>query len=119
MLNLFKSRKWCLLDLVVGDDGKLVLTKLQAACFHAAMFLTVSSIQVARIVKFWRSPEADIANLFDAAMWGLYAAFAVGHAVVDKEMKSRSEFKNKKLDMDAAPGTVETETTVKETVTKP
>lgn len=82
------KRTWCVMDLVVGVDGKLVLTKVQAACFHMLLFLTVGFITF-------------IERKFIDSMWALYAAVAVGHAVVDKTAAQVNAFKNKQLDHSA------------------
>jgi hypothetical protein len=79
------GRKWCVMDLVVGADGKLVLTKVQASCFHLALFLTVCFIT-------YRKGE------FVDSMWALYAAVAVGHAVVDKTAAQVQAYKTKQLE---------------------
>jgi hypothetical protein len=92
-----------LLDLIRGRDGRLVLTKLQAATFHLLLALTVASITAIRLVKFYRSELTDYPNLFDATMWGLYAAVAVGHAVIDKTGAQVKDFKDRKLEADTAP----------------
>lgn len=91
------KRTWCFMDLVVGRDGKLVLTKLQAACFHFALFVTVCLIT-------WVKKE------FIESMWTLYAAVAVGHAFLDKTGTQVSTYANKKLDTPAV-GEVRTEST--------
>lgn len=114
------TRKWCVMDLVVGRDGKLVMTKVQAACFHLALFLTVVSITGLRLYKFMKSggEVLDFPNLFDTAMWSIYGAVAVGHAVIDKTGTQVASFKMAKLETPsaAAPGTVTTEErTVKST----
>lgn len=89
------------MDLVVGRDGKLVLTKLQAACFHLALFVTVCYLT-------WKKQE------FIEAMWGLYAAVAVGHAFLDKTGTQVSAYANKKLE---TPVTGEVRTTSTTTTT--
>lgn len=78
------TRTWCLTDLVLGRDGKLVMTKVQATTFHLAIFLTVVFITI-------------IKRDFIFEMWSLYAAVAVGHAVLDKTGAQVTEFKTKKL----------------------
>lgn len=79
------ARKWCVMDLFVGKDGKLVLTKVQAASFHLILFLTVGFIT-------FRT------KAFHIEMWTLYAATAVGHAVIDKTGTQVTAFKEKKLE---------------------
>lgn len=78
-------RKWCLMDLVIGADGKLVLTKLQAAMFHLLLAVTVGFVT-------WFKRE------FVLDMWALYAAVAVGHAVIDKTGAQVKDFKDKQLE---------------------
>ena len=78
-------RKWCLMDLVVGADGKLVMTKLQAATFHLLLAVTVGFVT-------WFKRE------FVLDMWALYAAVAVGHAVIDKTGAQVKDFKDKQLE---------------------
>ncbi len=91
------------LDLIRGRDGKMVLTKVSAACFHFVLFVTVCSITGVRLYRFVKSggEVMDYPNLFDAAMWGLYAAVAVGHAIADKTGAQVTAFKDKKLDIQA------------------
>lgn len=84
------SRKWCLMDLVVGQDGKLVMTKVQACSFHLALFSTVVFITF-------------IKREFVDAMWSLYAMVAVGHAVIDKTTAAVAGYKNRQLDLAAEP----------------
>jgi hypothetical protein len=98
------------LDLIRGRDGRMVLTKLQAATFHALLAATVASITATRLWKFWHSELTDFPNLFDATMWGLYAAVAVGHAVIDKTGAQVKDFKDRKLDAGSTPNTVTTAT---------
>lgn len=93
------------MDLVVGDDGKLILTKLVATVFHATLFWTVVFITVKK-------------QEFQFDMWSLYATFAVGHAIVDKSVKQFQDFKNKQLDVDTAPSQTIEQTTVTKTVDK-
>lgn len=93
------------LDLIRGADGKMVLTKLQAATFHALMALTVGWVT-------W------IKRDFVESMWMLYSAVAVGHAVIDKTGAQIAAFKDRKLDAEAPAGTVST-TTSTVTETKP
>lgn len=80
------KRTWCLMDLVLGVDGKLVLTKVQASCFHFAFFVTVCFITAVK-------------REFLDSMWALYAAVAVGHAVVDKAQAQVSGYKNRELEI--------------------
>lgn len=105
------------LDLIRGRDGKMVLTKLQAATFHALLASTVAAITAIRLYKFSHSDAFDFPNLFDATMWGLYAAVAVGHAVIDKTGAQVAAFKDKKLDADQPVGSVTTATVVTKEVT--
>lgn len=76
------------LDLIRGHDGKMVLTKLQAATFHFLLAVTVAWIT-------WVKQE------FLDSMWGLYAAVAVGHAVLDKTGTQIKDFKEKKLEAES------------------
>lgn len=85
-------RKWCLMDLVVGADGKLVLTKLQAATFHALFAATVA----------WVTYHS---KSFNVEMWSLYAVVAVGHAVIDKTGAQVKDFKDKQLEARTGTGT--------------
>ena len=93
------------LDLIRGADGRMVLTKLQAATFHALLALTVGWVT-------W------IKRDFVESMWMLYSAVAVGHAVIDKTGAQIAAFKTAKLDAEATPGTTST-TTSTITETKP
>lgn len=70
----------------------MVLTKLQAATFHALLAVTAGAIQFIHRDKG-----------FLTEMWTLYAAVAVGHAVIDKTGAQVSAFKNRKLDAEAPP----------------
>lgn len=102
------------LDLIRGDDGKMVLTKLQAATFHLLLATTVATVTAVRIYRYVRSGEPPTGGelLFDVTMWGLYAAVAVGHAVIDKTGAQINAFKNRQLDTDAPPAeSTTTETT--------
>lgn len=90
------------LDLIRGADGKMVLTKLQAATFHALLAVTVGWVT-------WLKRD------FVESMWTLYAMVAVGHAVIDKTGAQIAAFKDKKLDVDTPAGTVTTSTTTVET----
>lgn len=94
------TRKWCVMDLVVGRDGKLVMTKVQAACFHLALFLTVMSITGVRLYKFTKAggDVTDFPNLFDVGMWALYSGVAVGHAVLDKTGTQVTSYKMAQLE---------------------
>jgi hypothetical protein len=77
------------LDLIRGTDGRMVLTKLQAATFHALLAATVGFVT-------W------IKRDFVEGMWVLYATVAVGHAVIDKTGAQIAAFKDKKLDAETA-----------------
>jgi hypothetical protein len=101
------------LDLIRGDDGKMVLTKLQAATFHALLAATVLTVTGVRVYRYVKSGEPPTGGewLFDATMWGLYAAVAVGHAVIDKTGAQVAAFKNKQLESEQPPGTVVTSST--------
>ncbi len=112
------SRKWCVMDLVVGRDGKLVLTKVQAATFHLFLALTVASITIVRLWKYATGVLPLTAEnwLFDLTMWGLYAAVAVGHAVVDKTGTQVTNYKMAEL---AAPAVATATTSSTTTVTGP
>lgn len=83
-------RTWCVMDLVVGKDGKLVLTKLQAATFHLLLAATVAAVT-------WFKHD------FVLDMWMLYAAVAVGHAVIDKTGAQVKDFKDRQLDKEPPP----------------
>ena len=89
------------LDLIRSRDGSMSLTKLSATTFHLLLAITVAWIT-------W------ISRTFNEAMWGLYAAAAVGHAVIDKTGSQISNFKNKKLDVESPPSTVTMSTTTVE-----
>jgi ABC-type glucose/galactose transport system permease subunit len=73
------------LDLIQAKDGSVSLTKLQAATFHALLAVTVAWVT-------W------IKRDFVEGMWALYAAVAVGHAVIDKTGAQIAAFKDRKLD---------------------
>lgn len=73
-----------LLDLVLTKNGDLSQTKLAAACFHFLIFITVAYLTF-------------IHQRFDVEMWSLYAAVAVGHAVVDKVQAQVKDFKDNQL----------------------
>lgn len=93
------------LDLIRGADGKMVLTKLQAATFHFLLAIAVATITTVRVYRYVQSGEPPSGNefLFDATMWGLYATVAVGHAVLDKTGVQVAAFKNRQLDAEANP----------------
>lgn len=78
-------RLWCVMDLVTGQDGKLVMTKLQAATFHFLLAATVAYVTFTKAA-------------FLVEMWALYAAVAVGHAVIDKTSAQLKDFKEKQLE---------------------
>lgn len=73
------------------------MTKVQASTFHLAFFLTVIFITL-------------IKSEFILEMWSLYAATAVGHAVLDKTGTQITNFKNKKLDSEIPSTGVKIET---------
>lgn len=109
-----------LADLICGEDGKIVLSKLQAATFHALLALTVFVVTCVRVYRYVRSGEPPTGGemLFDAAMWGLYAAVAVGHAVIDKTGAQVTAFKNRQLTAEVPPAdTTTTELKVTKTET--
>ena len=92
-------------DLITGDDGKVVLTKLQAATFHLLLAVTVCFITILK-------------RDFLMEMWLLYAAVAVGHAVIDKTGAQVAAFKDRKLDAESpSPSTVTTSTTTTKEIT--
>jgi hypothetical protein len=68
-------------DLIQSKDGSLSMTKLAASTFHflLAVFVSIETY------KFG----------FDITIWGLYGAFAVGHAGYDKTMAVVKDFKDK------------------------
>ena len=72
------------LDLIRSRDGSMSQTKVAAACFHFALFVTVCFVT-------W------IKRDFLVEMWWLYGAFAVGHAAYDKSIATVKDFKDKKL----------------------
>lgn len=90
------------LDLIRGQDGRMVLTKVQAATFHFLLAVTVGWVT-------W------IKRDFVDGMWTLYAAVAVGHAVLDKTGAQIAAFKDKKLDAESSGTVTETITKTKET----
>lgn len=96
------KRTWCVMDLVLGEDGKLVLTKVQAAAFHLALFTAVVYVTVKK-------------QEFLTEMWSLYAMAAIGHAVFDKSAKQFQDFKNRKLDAETGPSETVEQTTVTKT----
>lgn len=80
------------LDLVRGRDGKMVLTKLQAATFHLILATTVAWVT-------WMEKR------FVTEMWAFYGTVAVGHAIFDKSAAQFKDFKDKQLDkVPATPG---------------
>lgn len=81
------------LDLIRGNDGKMVLTKLQAATFHLLLAVTVAFVT-------WIKKD------FVESMWTLYAMVAVGHAVLDKTGAQIAAFKDRKLDAAAGQPSV-------------
>jgi len=72
------------LDLIRSRDGSMSQTKLAAACFHFALFVTVCFVT-------WIKKD------FVESMWALYAAAAVGHAAYDKTMATVKDSSDKKL----------------------
>lgn len=82
---------WHVMDLVRSRDGSLSLTKLAATTFHLLMALTVGLVT-------WVKQD------FVEGMWLLYAAVAVGHAVVDKAGAQIATFKEKQLEVDSTLG---------------
>jgi len=77
-----------LMGLVLAKDGSLSQTKLAAATFHFAIFVTVMYITFKK-------------GEFNVDMWGLYAAVAVGHAVVDKVSAQVKDYKDAQLTADS------------------
>mgnify|MGYP000508781643 FL=1 len=73
-----------LLSLVTSKDGSLSQTKLAAACFHFALFVTVCWLTYVK--REWMGE-----------MWTLYAMVAVGHASYDKTLASVRAYKDKQL----------------------
>lgn len=73
--------KW-LLTLIASKDGSLSLTKLAAACFHFALFVTACWITYTK-------------GEWITEMWVTYGAFAVGHAGYDKTMANVRAFKER------------------------
>ena len=93
------------LDLVQSTDGSISLTKLAATTFHALLAVTVAWVT-------W------IKRDFAEGMWTLYAAVAVGHAVVDKAGAQFASFKDRKLDAESpGPERVTTSTVTTKEVT--
>jgi hypothetical protein len=88
-------------DLITGDDGKLVLTKLQAATFHLLMAAAVAFVT-------WIKQD------FVFEMWALYSAVAVGHHFIDKSSAQYAAFKERQLE---TPSTVTTSTTTTKEIT--
>lgn len=76
------------LDLIRARDGSMSQTKLAAACFHFALFVTACWVTY-------------IKRDFMEAMWLLYGSFAVGHAAYDKTMANVKSYKDRKLEVDA------------------
>jgi len=76
------------MGLVLAKDGSLSQTKLAAATFHFAIFVTVMYITFKK-------------GEFNVDMWGLYAAVAVGHAVVDKVSAQVKDYKDAQLTADS------------------
>lgn len=70
-------------------------TKLAAASFHFALFITVCFITYIR-------------REFLEGMWLLYAGAALGHATYDKTMASVKAFKDRKLELEAGASADET-----------
>ncbi len=89
-------------DLIRGDDGKLVLTKLQAATFHLLLAVTVGWVTYLK-------------RDFVESLWMLYSAVAVGHAVLDKTGAQVAAFKNKQLDAETPAPEATTTTELKVT----
>ena len=79
------------LDLIRTSDGKMSITRLQAATFHLLLAVTVGWVT-------W------IKRDFVESMWMLYAAVAVGHAVIDKTGAQISAYKEKRLAAESQPG---------------
>lgn len=106
------------LDLIRGDDGKMVLTKLAAATYHFVITVAVVAVTSVRLYRYVKSGEPPTGNelLFDTAMWTLYATSSVGHAVADKAGAQVLAFKNRQLETEAGPvaDTVTTEMKVTE-----
>ncbi len=73
-----------LLSLITSKDGSLSQTKLAAACFHFALFVTVCWLTYVK--REWMGE-----------MWTLYAMVAVGHASYDKTLASVRAYKDKQL----------------------
>jgi uncharacterized membrane protein YcjF (UPF0283 family) len=78
------------LDLMRAKDGSMSLTKLAATTFHFLLAVTVAGVT-------W------IKRDFIESMWMLYAAVAVGHAVVDKAGAQISAFKGRQLEKEPTP----------------
>ncbi len=78
-----------LLGLVLSKDGSLSLTKLAAASFHFALFVTVCFVTY-------------IKQDFLFEMWMLYAGAAIGHASYDKTLANVRAFKERKLEAEEA-----------------
>ena len=84
------------LQLIVAKDGSLSQTKLAAATFHFAIFVTVMYIT-------YKTGD------FKLDMWTLYAAVAVGHAAFDKTTAQIKDFQDAKLAVQNAPVSVTTD----------
>lgn len=93
-------------DLVLAKDGSLSQTKLAAATFHFAIFVTVMYIT-------FKTGE------FNESMWTLYAAVAVGHSIVDKATAQVKDFKDAQLVATNAPMTVTTDSQTSSSKTTP
>lgn len=72
--------------LVIAKDGSWSLTKTAASTFH---LLLAGSVMWATIDKG-----------FDLAIWGFYAACAIGHAAYDKTKAQTKDLEEKKLEAD-------------------
>jgi hypothetical protein len=83
-------------ELVLGKDGSLSQTKLAAATFHFAIFVTVMYVTFKT-------------GVFNVEMWTLYAAVAVGHSVIDKTTAQVKDFKDAQLAVTNAPVTITTD----------
>lgn len=80
------------LDILRSRDGSMSLTKLAAASFHLAIFVTVLWVT-------WIKQD------FQFDMWALYASVAIGHASYDKTMATVKDFKDRKLEQEVPPAT--------------
>lgn len=95
-----------LADLVLAKDGTLSQTKLAAATFHLAIFVTVLYITFKT-------------GVFNTEMWTLYAACAIGHAAFDKTSAQVKDFKDAQLVATNAPVTVTTDSQTTSSTTTP